>query len=58
MDNSRFISVLLILQMDTKDSPDSLIDDSDLVNSNEFVLDNVEVEHSDTDLLLHIASLY
>lgn len=27
------------------------------MNSIEFVLDNVEVEHSDTDLLLHIASL-
>lgn len=42
-----------------KNSPDSLIlDDNDLVSSNEFVLDKVEVEHSDRDLLLHIASLY
>lgn len=39
------------------DSPDSQIDDDDLVSSYEFVLDMVEVEHSETDRLLESASL-
>lgn len=38
-------------------APDSQIDDDDLVSSYEFVLDMVEVEHSDTDRLLQSASL-
>lgn len=38
--------------------PDSQMDDDDLVSSYEFVLDMVEVEHSDTDRLLQSASLY
>lgn len=38
-------------------APDSQMDDDDLVSSYEFVLDMVEVEHSDTDRLLQRASL-
>jgi hypothetical protein len=37
--------------------PDSLMDDNDRVKSKEFVLDSVELEHSDRDLRLHMASL-
>lgn len=33
-----------------KDSPDSQKDDDDLVISYEFVLDMVEVEHSETEM--------
>lgn len=38
-------------------APDSQRDEDDLVSSYEFVLDMVEVEHSDTDRLLQSASL-
>jgi hypothetical protein len=33
--------------------PDSLIDDGEPINNDEFVLDTVDVELSDTDLLLY-----
>lgn len=39
-------------------SPDSLIEDGDPVDVVEFVLEIVEVEHSETDLRLHNAVLY
>lgn len=38
--------------------PDSLIDDGDPVDVVEFVLEMVDVEHSDTDLRLLIDELY
>lgn len=34
--------------------PDSLIEDGEPVETDEFVLDIVDVEHSETDLLLYI----
>lgn len=34
--------------------PDSLIDDGEPVETDEFVLEIVDVEHSDTDLRLYI----
>jgi hypothetical protein len=51
-------SILWKTIFSVSNSPDSQIDDDDLVSSYEFVLDMVEVEHSDTDRLLQSASLY